>query len=240
MSLFDFTRNSKKMRKLTLAQFGVVAVVMVIVLTLVVDAMKGPAPPTDPEIQATLDPLSATFEALAFGPLDAPLSERLRKWSGRVRIALDENTASLADDAGRLAGELSALSGLKIALAGVDERAGLIVTSAEAVPGGCRLVFDPPDGGIIERATLTLDAGLGPEQQRACLTTGLARALGLPGTSDILVPSLFAAGDNAATELSATDRLMIEMLYDARLRPGMVRERANAKAREAFIGLFRE
>lgn len=239
MSFSDFTRNpTKVLRKLSPAQYGLVAVIAAVVLGMVVEAMKGPEPPADPEALALIEPLTASFEALAFGPLDAPVSERLRKWRGRVRIVLDKDTNTLGAEAQRLADELSDVSGLEITVVASDERAGLVVTRDDAEPDGCAVAFDPRSGGVIEQATLSLGAALAPEQERACLASGLARALGLPGTSDVLTPSVFAP-DGSATELSATDRLVIETLYDVRLRPGMSRGVALDEARETFIDLLR-
>lgn len=239
MSFFDFTRNSKTLRKLSPAQYGLVAVIAAVVLGLVVEAMKGPEPPMDPEALALIEPLTASFETLAFGPLGAPVAERLYKWTRRVRIVLDNGTATLGAEARSLADELGGLSGLEITLAAPGERASLVVTRDDNAAGGCALEFEPPDGGVIERAVLTLGAALAPERQRACLTTGLARALGLPGASGLLTPSVFAPNE-AAGEFSATDRLVIGALYDPRLRPGMSRKVALGQVRDVFTDLLRK
>jgi hypothetical protein len=239
MSFSDFTRNpTKTLRKLSPAQYGLVAVIAAVVLGMVVEAMKGPEPPTDPEALALIEPLTTSFELLAFGPADAPVSERLHKWRGRVRIALDDGTATLGTEVQSLADELGDLSGLEITLVAPGERATLIVTRADGATGGCALELEPPEGGVIERVVLTLGTALAPEGQRACLAGGLARALGLPGNADLLTPSVFASNGGAA-EFSATDRLVIEALYNARLRPGMSRKTVMGEMRDVFINLLR-
>ena len=240
MSFFDFTRNpTKTLRKLSPAQYGLVAVIVAVALGMVVEAMKGPEPPADPEALALIEPLTTSFELLAFGPVDAPVSERLHKWRGRVRIALESGTDTLGDKVRSLASELGGLAGFQISVVAPGERATLVVTRADGAEGGCALDLEPPDGGVIEHAVLTLGTALAPEQQRACLTSGLARALGLPGTSKLLTPSVFSLGEPAG-ELSATDRLVIRALYDARLRPGMSRKAAMSEVREVLTNLLRK
>jgi len=239
MSFFDFTRNpTKALRKLSPAQYGLVAVIAAVALGMVVEAMKGPEPPTDPEALALIEPLTRSFETLAFGPADAPVSERLAKWRGRVRVELEGDTGLLGAEVQDLVGELGDLSGLEITFVAPGERATLVVTRDEDAAGGCGLELEPPEGGVIERTVLTLGTALAPEQQHACLASGLSRALGLPGTSELLTPSVFSP-EAAATELSTTDRLLIRALYDIRLRPGMSRKVAMGEVREVFPDLLR-
>ena len=92
---------------------------------------------------------------------------------------------------------------------------------------------------MLEHVVLTLGRALAPEQQRVCLTSGLARALGLPGTSKLLTPSVFSLGEEAR-ELSATARLVIRALYDPPLRPGMSRKAAMSEVRDVFTNLLRK
>lgn len=64
-----------------------------------------------------------------------------------------------------------------------------------------------------------------PLMQRACIEEELAQGLGLANDSPYARPSIFNNDDEFAT-LSTMDAVMLQILYDPRLRPGMTLDQA--------------
>mgnify|MGYP003321904400 CR=1 FL=1 len=64
-----------------------------------------------------------------------------------------------------------------------------------------------------------------PLMQRACIEEELAQGLGLANDSPYARPSIFNDDDEFAT-LTAMDAVMLQILYDHRLQPGMTLEQA--------------
>lgn len=61
--------------------------------------------------------------------------------------------------------------------------------------------------------------------QRACIEEELAQGLGLANDSPYARPSIFNDDDEFAT-LTSMDEVMLQMLYDPSLRPGMTLDQA--------------
>ena len=64
-----------------------------------------------------------------------------------------------------------------------------------------------------------------PLMQRACIEEELAQGLGLANDSPYARPSIFNDEDEFAT-LTSMDAVMLQILYDPRLRPGMTLDEA--------------
>ena len=256
--------RGKKPRKLSPAQFGLVAIVVAIVLGLVVQAMRGPEAPVDEATRLAQAALVEKFDQLAFHPEaspDQPL-ERVRKWKGRVRILLADELVDFHVIARRHADLLATLTGLDLTLLETgDGRENLLVRLVEEIPDAGSLVDDPERAGSIERQLARqgcahgispADAGLvtgaeiwirrdiGERRQIACLIEEMTQSLGLPGYSNDLPPSIFHADEHYLADLSVNDRLLVAALYDARIRPGMSRRRVQSEISEIFADLLRD
>ena len=77
---------------------------------------------------------------------------------------------------------------------------------------------EPPGGGAVFLAAIVVDEALTPEEKEACLTLGLAQALGLNLREGKAFPAL--ALDEPGKERL---RLLLGMLYHPSIQPGMTR-----------------
>ena len=98
---------------------------------------------------------------------------------------------------------------------------------------------DPGDDGKLTRAVAIIRAELPPLLRLSCVHEEIAQGLGLANDSEEARPSIFNDDDEFG-RLTTLDELMLKMLYDPRLKPGM--EASSAKpivaqlALEAFGG----
>jgi hypothetical protein len=103
------------------------------------------------------------------------------------------------------------------------------------------LASDPANGGVLKRAVAIIRAELPPLLRLSCIHEEIAQGLGLANDSPRARPSIFNDDDEFG-RLTTMDELMLEMLYDRRLSPGMdaetarpiVSEIANALKAQAF------
>ncbi len=79
---------------------------------------------------------------------------------------------------------------------------------------------DPGDDGKITRALAIIRAELPPLLRLSCVHEEIAQGLGLANDSDQARPSIFNDDDEFG-RLTTMDEMMLGMLYDARLKPGM-------------------
>ena len=77
-----------------------------------------------------------------------------------------------------------------------------------------------PDGATYTRAFAVIRAEHPDLLRLSCLHEEIAQGLGLPNDSPSARPSIFNDNDEFAL-LTRQDELMLRMLYDPRLRPGM-------------------
>lgn len=98
---------------------------------------------------------------------------------------------------------------------------------------------DPVDDGKIMRAVAVIRAELPPMLRQSCIHEEIAQGLGLANDSPEARPSIFNDDDEFG-RLTTLDELMLGMLYDPRLKPGMEANSAapivSMLAREAFGG----
>lgn len=78
----------------------------------------------------------------------------------------------------------------------------------------------PADDGVLTRAVAVIRAELPPLLRLSCIHEEIAQGLGLANDSPNARPSIFNDDDEFG-RLTAMDELMLAMLYDARLSPGM-------------------
>nr|WP_281501813.1 DUF2927 domain-containing protein [Aliiroseovarius sp. F20344] len=87
------------------------------------------------------------------------------------------------------------------------------------------LAVDRDDDNRIERAIAVIRAELPDRMRTACLHEEMAQGLGLPNDSPVARPSIFNDSDEFGL-LTSHDELLLQMLYDRRLRPGMSADEA--------------
>lgn len=80
--------------------------------------------------------------------------------------------------------------------------------------------FNPGGRDVIDRAVTVIRAELTPKLRKLCIHEELAQSLGLINDSPKARPSIFNDNEEFAL-LTRQDELMLKILYDQRLRPGM-------------------
>ena len=98
---------------------------------------------------------------------------------------------------------------------------------------------DPADDGRLTRAVAIIRAELPPLLRLSCVHEEIAQGLGLANDSEEARPSIFNDDDEFG-RLTTLDEMMLRMLYDPRLKPGMEAQTAapvvQILAGEAFGG----
>ena len=87
------------------------------------------------------------------------------------------------------------------------------------------MTSDPKNDGVIKRAVAIIRAELPPLLRLSCIHEEIAQGLGLSNDSPNARPSIFNDDDEFG-RLTAMDELMLQMLYDPRLQPGIDAETA--------------
>jgi hypothetical protein len=80
--------------------------------------------------------------------------------------------------------------------------------------------FNPGNSAVIDRAVTVIRGELTPKLRSLCVHEELAQSLGLINDSPKARPSIFNDNEEFAL-LTRQDELMLKILYDSRLRPGM-------------------
>ena len=198
--------------------------------------------------------LAEEFENLAFGAAaarDLDDGGRLQKWNRPVRIGLffGRSVPASIRSADRslvrlLAARLEHYSGLPVSLAESSFNIRIFVMNAEEIvmtgtaaqklaegPGSLRCTLsvrldESPDAGISE-VTVYIRSDIPDPQRRNCHRQQLARSLGFMKGSEGSIPSILS-GSQQVSEFTSFDDLMLRLMYDPRLRPGMTRREARA------------
>lgn len=177
----------------------------------------------------------------------------------RVTMRAEAVPEAVAATVGRHARALAGISGHDIRLAGTGEVPNLWVTLTTvpfmarleiagvgrtllrrlAGPGRCYFVAFAGSDGTIRRAHVVANRLLDPGHLAHCLLEELTQSLGLPNDSSRHRPSIFSDSDTL-DRLSATDALLLKVLYDPLMAPGMPREAALWRAEGLFRKLRRE
>ncbi len=114
------------------------------------------------------------------------------------------------------------------------------IRAIEALPREtyCVLVSsDPGNNGVLTRAVAIIRAELPPALRVSCIHEEIAQGMGLPNDSPSARPSLFNDDDEFG-RLTTQDEMMLQMLYDARLKPGMSEDEARDIVREMATALL--
>lgn len=223
------------------------------------EAPRQAAAPADPAEAVQLD----AFRRLVFGPPDGQLA----KWQQPVRFALvDAPDGQARGIARRHFADLAALSGLAIEETGPRD-ANLVVFFADDPVAAARrhrglyahridrpqrfesllagmadstcfgfLWGGWPGGRGIDFAVVFVRTDRGARTVEGCLVQQTTQVMGLRHDLDPAAESIFADTGRYAA-LTADDRLMVRLLYDSRLAPGMTWTEAEPLARAALRDL---
>ncbi|MDA1100421.1 MAG: DUF2927 domain-containing protein [Proteobacteria bacterium] len=85
--------------------------------------------------------------------------------------------------------------------------------------------------GIITAAAVLIATDISDSDRRDCIPEELVQMMGLMGDACHYRPSLICEDDEAVYEMQPADRLMLAVLYDPALRPGMTKDVAMPIAR---------
>jgi len=208
------------------------------------------------------DTLLRDFETIAFGvEFEQETDGRLHKWAAPIRFYLDIR-AGQPELYRRLTAEhlaqLRELTGLDIgfvddpATADVvmifDRADTLVATAIHYAPSLADSVtllrdalcfgrFSRNQAGEIISGLIGIPSDRAPSEGKLphCIVEETTQLLGLPNDSDLVNPSIF--NDRSVIDyLTEHDRVLVRLLYDRRLPPGMGRE----EAVEAARGILRE
>ncbi|MEX0970668.1 MAG: DUF2927 domain-containing protein [Paracoccaceae bacterium] len=190
--------------------------------------------------------LAQDFLDLTFRLETGQVLERLLKYEGPIRVALDPALANYADD---LAGVLTAIrrgADIDIAPGGAESQIYVISVPAAqlraAVPGAACFVAPGVQSWAsfqanprlrwstlttLNRAAVFIPDDAAPYAVRACLNEEIGQALG-PVNDLYRLPDSVFNDDNIHLQLTAFDLLMLRILYSDELRVGMSRNEANA------------
>lgn len=217
--------------------------------------LPGDAIPVDGEQPAITWPASVLvedFEILAFGPLnqdDERIDDaRLQKWLNPVKISLHFGKSLSSDKRAvdrahilSLTSRLEHFTGHPIRLAEKDPNIHVfvmnearIVTIGQAAKGvkgelgASSCVLDiaaqqKPESGLKE-ASIYIRADLTEEARHHCYRRLISQSLGFT-KGEGQMPSILAA-DPLTTGFTSHDDLMLRILYDPRLQPGITRSEA--------------
>ena len=119
-----------------------------------------------------------------------------------------------------------------------SDRAMEAVTAQMKAESTCyaRVVTDEADDSVIIGAMSLIPTDQGRFVVRACIIEELTQAMGLFNDSDEIRPSIF--NDSSPNMvLSEHDRILLEVLYDPHLRPGMTWQEAEPIVRQAVAEL---
>jgi hypothetical protein len=188
--------------------------------------------------------LARQFEAVAFSSEfgGAHRGGRLIRWQGPIVVRISgRNSAAYRPEVEVQLAELRRLSGLAIELPEfpTTERPANFEIEFSRSRGGttfdpgapCRtLIYDR--NFVIQRVTVFITPEPNP-LRRHCIAEELTQALGLANDSPVITDSIF--NDNSRRQrIAPWDAMMVRILYDSRLSPGMAKPQALPLVR-AFI-----
>ena len=207
----------------------------------------------------TVDGLVDAFVELGMRSSRSTREHTARKWTGPIRYEIvhrvgDEDLHSWLVET-HLA-ELSAITGLEILPAASGKEANLtVVMTSEDLLGGdvvrhlgslvvgshrqlyrdsmCIASLHADARGAIVRgvALIPVDRARGCGDLVGCVVEELTHLMGLVNDTPLPMPTIFHHGDRRST-LSGLDHLLLQMLYDQRVKPGMAEEALRPLLRE--------
>jgi hypothetical protein len=180
--------------------------------------------------------LARQFERIAFSSEFGGESRkgRLIRWEGPIRVRIAGHFPDrFRIEVARQLAELRQLSGLAIDIseAGGEAQPAAMTIEFSASRGGT--TFDPEapcrtliweTGHVIRRVQIYITPWP-DEVRRHCIAEELTQALGLADDSRLIRDSIFNDA-SARQRIAPWDALMVRILYDPRLRPGMPKAEA--------------
>jgi hypothetical protein len=222
------------------------ALLCAIFLALFSASLAHAQPARQPAGQPTIKLLIAQFSRLAFDSEygGAHRRDHIIRWEGPIRVAIRGfGSARYRGEVRQHLRRLALLTGKDIRL--LDWSSALAGPNIEIIfvsGGGGRLDPRAPCSTllydrhfVIYRAEIRI-APAEAQQRRHCLAEELTQAMGLANDSRLLRRSIF--NDNSAVlRLALWDALMVRVLYDPSIRPGMSRYEALPIARTLIARL---
>lgn len=132
----------------------------------------------------------------------------------------------LSEDERRVSGPT-----LRRLIPGIRDREIEVIENLDRASYCVVVASDPRDDGVLTRAVAVIRAELPPLLRLSCIHEEIAQGLGLANDSEGARPSIFNDDDEFG-RLTAMDELMLQMLYDIRLRPGMDADTAAPTVRQ--------
>lgn len=180
--------------------------------------------------------LARQFERIAFSSEFGGQyrAGRLIRWQGPIRIRLaGQEPERFRAEIERQVAELGQLSGLEITIgdgAADGPPAGMTIEFSTSRGG---TAFDPDapcrtliwESGFVIRRVQIYIAPHPDELRRHCIAEELTQALGLADDSRVIRDSIFNDA-SSRQRIAPWDALMVRILYDPRLRPGMHKSEA--------------
>ena len=220
-------------------------------------ANGGVSPPPGPTLNLSRDQLVRNFETIVFhNEFNNQTDDRLRKWVDPIRLFLDIRAGDrklIEFAVNQHVSHLVGITGYDIAVTADKSAANVIVVFDRASAlGEVGADYFPPNFDIrqvmqtnlcigqyrsndsyeIVRGivVIPIDRVMARGRLEACVVEEITQILGLPNDSDDVFPSVF--NDHSLDiELSAQDILLVKLLFDPRLRPGMPRAEVLANVR---------
>jgi hypothetical protein len=205
---------------------------------------------TAPAGAATVKQATAFFHATTFGRMSTSRDRMLHKWTGPLKVtsiitdpkatkSLEDDTDAALDTVRRLTGmEMQATKDVNTAnfhlvftreaefadvlkAFGIAYDRGLKAIARDNACLGLPSVRKSGPPGTYSHGVVLIATNRDPWVRRACLWRTLFQAMGLFAQECRHGPSVYCAGKTAAKKPTPIDRLLMAVLYDKRLRPGM-------------------
>jgi hypothetical protein len=231
--------------------------------------MMGMLPVAQADAGLAWEDPGAIVDAFVELALHSDYSQRkspLRKWTDPVRYQLVHRVGDKDLHAGLVElhlDHLSALTGLRIERAADSESANLVIVMTSdqrmefdtlAFTGGdasgrrervfrdtmCLASLRTDRQGAIQRAAVLIpvDRARGRGELVGCVIEELTHVMGLANDTERPLPSIFHHGTTRSF-LTGLDTILLKVLYDPRLRPGMVESAVRPVARQIAVELER-
>lgn len=178
----------------------------------------------DAPARLSLTDVANAFEDAALRVNTLPATE-LARWTGPIYLAISDapGMGNVAADVEASVRGLAAIARVPVMrVNGRDPRANFVVRpNAGAVAGRspCRSSVDWTEDGRMLRAEIHLNLA-NPDRIQRCINHEAMHGFGFRAHAHAALSVLsYTYADQA--QLTATDRIMLETLYDPRLRPGM-------------------
>jgi len=187
-------------------------------------AMTGAAHGSDGPGRLSLDGVARAFDDAALRVNTAPASE-LARWTGPIYLAIadDAGMSAIAADAEAAVRALAVIAQVSVTrVAWRDARANFLVRPGSGNGAGkspCRSTVDWTDAGRMVRAEIYVNLEI-PGRITRCLNHEAMHSFGFRAHAHAAL-SVLSYTYATQADLTAVDRIMLETLYDRRLKPGM-------------------